>query len=181
MRRHHRLPGDPDPKDRIARIIRVDQAGEFGATRIYEGQLAVLGRSHSGLIIRHMAEQEQEHLAEFNRLIVSRRVRPTLLTPLWNIAGFALGAGTALMGEKAAMACTVAVEEVIDEHYRGQSEQLGPEEGALKKTIDEFRADEVEHRDTGLAHGAEDAPFYPVLSAAIKTGSRIAIWLAERI
>ena len=175
-----RLPGDMRPEDLVARMIRVDQAGEYGARRIYEGQLAVLGRKPSGETIRQMYEQELEHLETFDKLIAERRVRPTALQPLWHVAGFALGAATAMMGEKAAMACTVAVEEVIDEHYAGQAEQLGEDEAELKETIEQFRADELEHRDTGLEHDAEGAPAYPVLTGAIKAGSRLAIWLSER-
>ena len=176
-----RLPGDLEPEALVERILRVDHAGEYGARRIYEGQLAVLGRTQSAAPIRRMYEQEKQHLEHFEHLMVERRVRPTALQPVWHIAGFALGAATALMGERAAMACTVAVEEVIDEHYARQAAHLGDDEGELKATIEEFRADELEHRDTGLAHGAEQAPGYEVLSAAIKTGSRLAIWLSERI
>jgi ubiquinone biosynthesis monooxygenase Coq7 len=162
-------------------MIRVDHAGEYGARRIYEGQLAVLGNGEAGKQIRHMYQQELRHLETFDRLMAERRVRPTALQPLWHLAGFALGATTALLGEKAAMACTVAVEEVIDEHYAGQVAALGHEEAALKDTLEEFRADELEHRDLALAHGAGAAPGYEVLSTAVKTGSRLAIWLSERI
>jgi 3-demethoxyubiquinol 3-hydroxylase len=176
-----RLPGDPSRDEMIARILRVDHAGEHGAVRIYEGQLAVLGDTPAGAVIRRMAAQEQRHLAAFDRLLPERQVRPTALSPLWHVAGFALGAATALMGERAAMACTVAVEEVIDEHYAAQSVQLGAEEPALKTLIDDFRRDEIEHRDEGLAHGAEETPGYEVLRAAIKTGSRLAIWLSTRV
>ncbi len=176
-----RLPGDLSPAETVERIIRVDQAGEFGAKRIYEGQLAILGETADGPTLREMAATEEKHLESFNDLMVERRVRPTLLTPLWHVAGFALGAGTALMGREAAMACTVAIEEVIEEHYEGQSAQLDENEAALKQTIDEFKQDEVEHRETALAEGAERAPGYPVLSTAIKSGSRLAIWLSERI
>ena len=179
-RRDH-LPGNPGPRQRIERIIRVDQAGEYGARRIYEGQLAVLRRSASGIVIRGMYDQELVHLEAFDKMMADRRVRPTALQPLWHVAGFALGAATALMGEKAAMACTVAVEEVIDEHYARQAERLGEEEAELKATIEEFRADELEHRDTGLAQGAEEAPAYGLLTGAIKAGSRLAIWLSERV
>jgi len=175
------LPGDLEPAGLIERMIRVDQAGEYGAVRIYEGQLSVLGESESAPAIEHMAEQERRHLSAFNKLIPQHRVRPTALLPLWHVAGFALGAGTALLGEKAAHACTVAVEEVIDEHYRGQTEQLGPEEAELKETLEAFRADEQAHRQTGLEHGAEQAPAYELLRGAIKSGSRLAIWLSERI
>ena len=176
-----RLPGDPSREEMIARILRVDHAGEHGAVRIYEGQLAVLGDKPAGAVIRRMAEQEQKHLQAFNRLLPEYRVRPTALSPLWHVAGFALGAATALLGEKAAMACTVAVEEVIDEHYANQSAQLGAEEPALRSVIDEFRQDEIAHRDEGLAHGAEETPGYEVLRAAIKAGSRLAIWLSTRV
>lgn len=175
------LPGDLTPEERLHRMIRVDHAGEYGARRIYEGQLAVLGRRPDAAVIRHMAAQEQQHLDAFDRWIVERRVRPTALHPLWHVAGFALGAATALLGRDAAMACTVAVEEVIDEHYAGQSEELGTDEPELKATIDRFRAEELEHRDIGLAEGAERTPGYDLLKAAIKAGSRAAIWLAERV
>ncbi len=174
------LPGDLTHDQRLARMIRVDHAGEYGARRIYEGQLAVLGQSPSAPTIRHMHEQELKHLETFERLLVEKRVRPTALQPLWHVAGFALGAATALMGEKAAMACTVAVEEVIDEHYARQAEQLGEDDAPLKETIETFRAEELEHRDIGLEHGAEEAPAYEALSGAVKAGSRLAIWLSER-
>jgi 3-demethoxyubiquinol 3-hydroxylase len=180
-RRAHRLPGDPPPTDLIARMIRVDHAGEYGAARIYDGQLAVLGRRRAAPAIREMAEQEKRHLAEFERLVVAYRVRPTALTPLWHVAGFALGAATALLGEQAAMACTVAVEEVIDAHYGAQSEALGESEPALRATIDEFREDEGMHRATALAHGAREMLGYEVLSSVVKAGSRLAIWLSTRI
>jgi len=176
-----RLPGDLSPERMIERTIRVNHAGEYGAVRIYEGQLRVLGRGKTGPVIRRMAEQEREHLETFNGLIAARRVRPTALMPLWHIAGFALGAGTALLGEKAAMACTVAVEEVIDEHYAGQIETMDDAEPELKKTYAKFRAEELEHRATGLEHGAEQAPGYAPLTRVIKAGSRLAIWLSTRI
>ncbi len=176
-----RLPGDLTREQLIARIIRVDHAGEYGARRIYEGQLAVLGQTPSGPVIAEMHEQETRHLEAFETLVADRRVRPTALQPVWHVAGFALGAATALLGEKAAMACTVAVEEVIEEHYARQIERLGEDEAELRAALEEFRADELEHRDTGLAHGAGEAPGYEALSAAIKTGSRLAIWLSERV
>ena len=176
-----RLPGDPSPETTVERMIRVDHAGELGAVRIYEGQLAVLGRSAAGAVIREMAEQERRHLERFERLVRERRVRPTALSPLWHVAGYALGAASALLGERGAMACTVAVEEVIDEHYRRQAESLGEDEAPLRETIEEFRKDELAHRDLGLAHGAETAPAHDLLTAAVKTGSRLAIWLSTRI
>ena len=175
------LPGDPPPPDEVARMIRVDQAGEYGAVRIYAGQQAILGRRAVGPVIREMAEQEARHLDRFNDLVNRRGVRPTALSPVWHVLGYALGFGTALMGERAAMACTAAVEEVIDEHYARQSARLGKDEGPLKDLIEESRAEEIEHRDIALAHDAEKAPGYPVLSATFKTGSRVAIWLSERL
>jgi ubiquinone biosynthesis monooxygenase Coq7 len=175
------LPGDRKPAADTARMIRVDQAGEYGATRIYEGQLAVLRRGRGSRAIREMAEQEQRHLAQFDRLTSERRVRPTALSPLWHVAGYALGAATALLGERAAMACTVAVEEVIDGHYARQAEQLAGSDPELAEAIGTARADELAHRDTALSHDAAGAPGYDLISAAIKTGARIAIWLSERI
>ena len=177
----NRLPGDPTREELIARIIRVDHAGEYGARRIYEGQLAVLRGAPSGPVIAEMHRQEVRHLEAFEDLIGDRRVRPTALQPLWHVAGFALGAATALLGEKAAMACTVAVEEVIDEHYGRQIERLGEDEAELRAALEGVRADELAHRDTGLAHGAGEAPGFAALSAAVKTGSRLAIWLSERV
>jgi ubiquinone biosynthesis monooxygenase Coq7 len=179
MSRMRRLPGDLSEKRQIARMIRVDHAGEYGAKRIYEGQLAVLGRSRAAAEIRRMAEQEERHLAAFEKLVRERRVRPTALSPLWHVAGFALGAATALLGERAAMACTVAVEEVIDAHYQRQIETLGDAEPELKSALEEFRTHEIEHRDTARAHGGDTGPM--PLSIAIKAGSRLAIWLSTRI
>jgi len=176
-----RLPGDPAADEIVRRMIRVDHAGEYGAARIYAGQLAVLGRSQAAPAIRRMAEQEERHLAAFDKLVVERRVRPTALSPLWHVAGWALGAATAVLGERAAMACTVAVETVIDEHYAGQIAQLGTSEPALAASLEEFRQNEIEHRDTALSQGAEEAPAYELLSAAIKAGSRLAIWLSTRV
>jgi 3-demethoxyubiquinol 3-hydroxylase len=177
----HRLPGDQAPADDIARMLRVDHAGEFGATRIYEGQLDVLGRGPAAVAIRQMAEAEKRHLARFETLLRERRVRPTLLHPLWSVAGYVLGAATALLGERAAMACTVAVEEVIDEHYREQAERLAEEDPALRDTILSFRDDEIAHRDIAVAHGAEDTSAYDLINAVVKTGSRLAIWLSTRL
>ena len=175
------LPGEETQASRLARIIRVDHAGEYGARRIYEGQLAVLGRGAKGDLLRHMLEQEVAHLTTFNDLIVARRVRPTALLPFWHLAGFALGAVTAAMGEKAAMACTVAVEEAIDDHYAAQEAELVGSEPELSATIATFRAEEAEHRDIGLAHGAEQAPGYRLMSAVIKAGCRAAIRISEKI
>ena len=164
------------------RMLRVDQAGEYGATRIYAGQLAVMGdRTPLAGEIRHMAEQEAEHNAKFDALMAARGVRPTALQPLWNVAGFALGAATALIGPKAAMACTAAVETEIDRHYSAQLDELGDRDPELSNMIAAFREDERDHRDLALANGAEQAPAYPLLSGAIRLGCRVAIRLAERV
>jgi len=172
-------PGASGPD--IEAMIRVDHAGEYGAVRIYEGQLAVLGNRVSAGTIRHMAEQEQRHLKTFDSLVNERRVRPTALEPVWRVAGFALGAATALLGEKAAFACTAAVEEAIDEHYASQIAALGERDPALKQRIEDFRADEAAHRQTALDNGAEQAPGYKFLSETIKAGCRVAIKLSEKI
>ena len=174
----------PSPKtDRryLEEVIRVDHAGEYGAKRIYQGQLAVLRGTKHEDTIRHMQEQEQEHLDTFSRLIAERRVRPTALLPIWHVAGFALGAATAAMGARAAMACTVAVETEIDRHYQAQRDALAGSEPELEAAITEFQAEEVEHRDTALAHGAESTPGYPLLSAIIRAGCRTAIAAARRV
>jgi ubiquinone biosynthesis monooxygenase Coq7 len=169
---------DPD----TASMIRVDQAGEFGATRIYAGQLAVLGTaSPASRSITRMAEQEQRHRVAFDRMIAARGVRPTLLAPLWDRAGFLLGAATALISPEAAMACTAAIETEIDRHYGHQLETLDGRDPELAGTIAEFQAEEVEHRETAIALGAERAPAYPLLTAAIRMGCRAAIGLSKRI
>ena len=178
-------PAAPGSAPDIESMIRVDHAGEYGAVRIYEGQLAVLRRRRDAAAsvetIEQMAAQEQRHLKAFDRLVNERRVRPTALEPVWRVAGFALGAATAALGEKAAFACTAAVEEVIDEHYASQIAALKDQDEDLKATVEDFRADEAAHRDTAIAKGAEQAPGYKLLSEAIKTGCRIAIKLSERI
>lgn len=175
------LPGDLTASELVERIIRVDHAGEFGASRIYAGQLAVLRNGEKAELIRHMKAQEDVHLRTFAGLIGERRVRPTALLPLWNIAGFALGAVTAAMGSRAAMACTVAVEEAIDEHYQAQSDSLGEDESDLKSTIEQFRAEELEHRDIGLENEAELALGYRLMSRVIKAGCKVAIAVSERV
>lgn len=163
-------------------MLRVDQAGEYGATRIYAGQLAVLRRNcPEAKLVARMAAQEQRHLDRFNHLMAERQVRPTALQPLWNVAGFALGAVTALMSEKAALACTDAVETEIDKHYSDQLKQLGDEDPELASDIAEFQADELEHRDTARAAGATQTIGYPLLTAAIRAGCRVAIELSKRI
>ncbi|MBT5213679.1 MAG: demethoxyubiquinone hydroxylase family protein [Pelagibacteraceae bacterium] len=169
-------------KNILDQIIRVDHAGEYGATRIYDGQIAIFGKeSKIGKTIQHMADQEQEHIEKFNELIIEKRVRPTALLPLWNVAGFALGAGTALMGEKAAMACTVAVEKVIGDHYREQQNLLEDDEKMLKKTIAKFEKDELEHHDIGLEHDAESAPGYKIMTKVIELGCKTAIAISKKI
>lgn len=180
-RARRRLPGDLPRDAQIERMIRVDHAGEYGAVRIYDGQLAVLRRGPAARAIRAMAAKERDHLSVFDKLVVERRVRPTALSPLWHVAGFALGAASALLGPKTAMACTVAVEEVIDEHYRAQAQDLAQEDPALAATIEDFRHDEVEHGETAKSYGALDAPFYEGVSALVKAGSRLAIWLSTRV
>ena len=167
---------------KIDRIIRVDQAGEYGAVRIYAGQMAVMGARgpHAGRIAE-MAAQEEDHRAWFDGLIATRGGRPTLLQPIWHVAGFALGAATALISPEAAMACTAAIETEIDRHYTAQLEELGEDEPELFDLITRARDDEREHRDTALANGAEKAPAYPLLAGAIRLGCRMAIRLSERI
>jgi|TARA_B100001971_G_C18184684_1_gene534888 ubiquinone biosynthesis monooxygenase Coq7 len=176
-----RLPGDLDRAALVARMLRVDHAGEQGAKRIYDGQLAVLGHTIAGPIIRRMAEQEHEHLAAIDQLLAERQVRPTVLSPVWHVAGFALGAASALLGTRAAMACTVAVEDTIEAHYQNQINALGDDEADLREKVTKFRDDELEHRDTGLAHGAEEAPGHALLDRSVRAGTRLAIWLSERI
>ena len=166
----------------IEEFIRVDHAGEYGATKIYDGQIAIFGKnSKIGKTIQHMADQEQEHIEKFNELILEHRVRPTVFLPLWNIAGFTLGATTALMGKKAAMACTVAVEKVIGEHYRKQQTLLEDDYKELKKTISKFEKDELEHHDIGIEHEAEKTPGYNILSKVIKIGCKTAIEISKKI
>jgi 3-demethoxyubiquinol 3-hydroxylase len=163
-------------------MLRVDQAGEYGATRIYAGQLAVLPRNcPEAKLIARMAAQEQRHLKRFNALIADRQVRPTVLQPLWNVAGFALGAATALISEKAALACTDAIETEIDRHYGEQLAELGEADPELAADIADFRADELEHRDSARQAGATGAVGYPLLTAAIRAGCRMAIGLSKRI
>lgn len=190
----------------IDKFLRVDHAGEFGADKIYAGQLAVLGpkgigsipfipstgrkvsSEETGALIQHMWDQEKEHLAAFERLLPKHRARPTVLLPIWNIAGYALGAGTALLGREAAMACTVAVESVITDHYNDQiralvavRDELSEEQREILDVITKCRDDEQEHHDTGLEQEAEKAIGYPMLSSAIKFGCKAAIWITEKV
>ncbi|MBY0564846.1 MAG: demethoxyubiquinone hydroxylase family protein [Hyphomonadaceae bacterium] len=166
-------------------MIRVDHAGEYGAVQIYRGQRAVFdriaGKAHAARIIGDMEAGEQEHLKTFDRLIAEHGVRPTAMAPVWRVAGFGLGAFTALMGERAAHACTEAVEEVIEEHYGAQSRELADLDGELKAVIDRFREDEIAHKDTAVEQGARSAPGYAVLSTLIRIGCRAAIRISEKI
>ena len=166
----------------LEEIIRVDHAGEFGATRIYDGQIAIFGKkSKIGKTIKHMADQEQEHIETFEKLILNHRVRPTALLPVWNVAGYFLGVATAMMGEKAAMACTVAVEKVIGEHYHKQLSLLKEDHKKLKATIKKFAQDELEHHDIGIAHDAEKTPGYTILTKFIEMGCKTAITVSKKI
>jgi len=178
-----RLPGDREKKETLGRMMRVDHAGEYGAKRIYEGQLAILkGRTSSAPLIEEMKTQEIKHLQAFEEMLRTNRVRPTALLPLWHVGGFLMGAATAMLGEKAAMACTVAVESVIDEHYQSQEAALTEKEDApLRNTLARFREEEMEHHAIGLAHGAEEAPVYPLLHGVVSGITRGAIWLSTRI
>lgn len=173
-------PGDA--RADTAAMLRVDQAGEYGATRIYAGQLAVLGDRHpSASLVARMAEQEKGHLRHFDAMLAARGVRPTVLQPVWAVAGHALGAATALIGPAAAMACTAAIEGEIDAHYSEQLETLGESDPPLADAIRRFRDDEREHRDIAIGAGAEETPAYPILYGAIRAGCRIAIMLSKRI
>jgi ubiquinone biosynthesis monooxygenase Coq7 len=173
-------PGDA--KRATDSMIRVDQAGEYGAIRIYQGQLAVLGDRHpAARLIHHMAQQEERHRAFFDRMIVERGVRPTILQPIWKVAGFALGAVTAAISPKAAMACTAAVETEIDKHYEEQIVALGDSDPELSAAILDFQAEELEHKNTAIAHGAEETFGYPVLSGLVRLGCKVAIAAAQRI
>jgi len=173
--------GDRSREQIFDRLVRVDHAGEYGAVRIYQGQLAILGHGPQGAAIRHMLDQEKVHRQFFEDTMAAQQSRPTALQPLWHVAGWLLGAGTALLGERAAMACTVAVEETIDAHYSAQIASLGEDHAGLSDRLITFRAEELEHRDLAYEQGAEQAVAYPVLTAAIKTGAKLAIWLSERV
>ncbi|WP_448662964.1 demethoxyubiquinone hydroxylase family protein [Sphingomonas sp. CJ20] len=173
-------PGDP--REAMHTMVRVDQAGEYGATRIYAGQLAVMGdRTPAARQIAGMAIQEERHRKFFDAMLANRGVRPTLLSPFWDVAGFALGAATAAMGPEAAMACTAAIETEIDLHYQQQLAELDDSDPELRDAVAEFRDEELEHRDTAFASGAEQALGYPVLAGAIRLGCRAAIALSKRI
>ncbi|MGF1463227.1 MAG: demethoxyubiquinone hydroxylase family protein [Maricaulaceae bacterium] len=179
------LPGENALKKRVEEMLRVDHAGEYGAVAIYKGQKAVFDRlPHKARIagqLDDMAKDEQAHLDAFDRLLVERRTRPTLLMPVWEAAGFTLGAVTALIGERAAHACTEAVETVIEEHYQAQVDELGENEPELAQTFAQFREEEVAHKDLAVEEGAREAAGYPLLSALIKLGCRAAIKVSEKV
>ena len=170
---------------RLAEILRVDHAGEYGAVAIYKGQQAVFARHAKTRKIasqlKHMQDEEQIHLDAFDALLNTHSVRPTAMTPLWNAAGYGLGVVTALMGEKAAHACTEAVETVIEQHYADQVEELKDSHPDLSATFAKFREDELSHRDLAIEEGAKDAPAYALLSRVITAGCRTAIKITEKI
>jgi ubiquinone biosynthesis monooxygenase Coq7 len=178
-------PGVGATAARLAQMLRVDHAGELGAVHIYRGQRAVLagaaGKDRISEQLAHTQAQEARHLARFDELLTAHRVRPTLMTPLWRAAGFALGAGTALIGERAVHACTEAVESVIEAHYAEQIAEIADRDPSLAAELSGFRDDELAHRDEALAEGAREAPGYPVLAAVIRAGCRVAIAISERV
>lgn len=179
-----RMRPGPSSK-RLAEMLRVDHAGEYGAVRIYAGQRAVFaaapGKAATAAMIAKMEAGESRHLEAFDALLAERRVRPTLLSPIWNAAGFALGAATALMGEKAAMACTSIVEEEIERHYAAQAEELAARAPDLAKTIETFRQDELDHKAAAEQAGARDAAGFQLMRTLIGAGCRLAIRLSEKI
>lgn len=176
------LPSPLTTQQQVARMLRVNQAGEHGAVRIYQGQLAALAESYCSQTISHMQKQEEVHCEYFNKALVQNRARPSLLSPLWHSIGYLVGISCGYLGVKSAMACTIAVEEVIAEHYQSQLTQLQtmPEQDDLRAAISKFRAEEMEHHDIGIEHDATNLEIYPLLTACIKAGSRMAIWLASR-
>ena len=172
-------------KKNLEEIIRVDHAGERGAIKIYEGQLLALKtiKQDNNLKdkIEEMKEQEKEHLEYFEKEIQKRKIKPTYLLPLWDVMGVALGFGTALLGKKAAMLCTASVEEVIEDHYQNQLKKLGNDEMDLKAKIEKFKEDEVGHKNIAYEAGASNKRIYSVMDKVIRTGSRIAITISEKI
>ena len=169
----------------LEEIIRVDHAGERGAIKIYEGQLLALKtiKQDNNLKdkIEEMKEQEKEHLEYFEKEIQKRKIKPTYLLPLWDVMGVALGFGTALLGKKAAMLCTASVEEVIEDHYQNQLKKLGNDEMDLKTKIEKFKRDEVDHKNMAYESGATNKGLYSIMGKVIRTGSRIAITISEKI
>jgi ubiquinone biosynthesis monooxygenase Coq7 len=177
-------PGPGGLSGRLAEILRVDHAGELAAVHIYRGHRAVFRAAGMTAAADRMAEleaHEARHLARFETLLTERRVRPTLMAPLWRAAAFGLGVGAALIGEKAAHACTEAVESVIEDHYAGQIAELGAREPELAAELSAFRDDELAHRDEALAEGAREAPFHGLMTGVVRAGGRVAIKVSERI
>ncbi len=178
-------PGQGAVKSRLSEILRVDQAGELAAVHIYRGQAAVMraspGRTRIADQLQEMEGHEQVHLDRFNALLTEHKVRPTLMSPVWRAAAFALGAGTALLGDKAAHACTEAVENVIEKHYASQIDELKDRDPVLAAELTQFRDDELSHRDLAVEEGAHEAPAYPLLTAVIQAGCRAAIKISEKI
>ncbi len=172
-------------KNKIEEFIRVDHAGERGAIKIYEGQLLALNTlvKNESLkkIIEEMKIHEKEHLEYFEKEIIKRNIKPTKLLPVWDLLGIGLGFSSTILGKKATMLCTASVEEVIDEHYQNQINQLQSDEKDLKNKIIKFRNDEINHKDIAYKHGAEKNGFYSILDKIIKTGSKIAINISEKI
>jgi len=169
----------------LEEIIRVDHAGERGAIKIYEGQLLALNtiREDNNLkrIIEEMKEQEKEHLEYFEKEIQKRNMKATYMLPLWDLMGVSLGFGTALLGKKAAMLCTASVEEVIENHYENQLSKIGEDEKDLKTKIEKFKGDEVNHKNTAYESGATKSGLYSIMDKIIRTGSKIAITISEKI
>ena len=169
----------------LEEIIRVDHAGERGAMKIYEGQLLALKTLKQDKMLKEkieeMKEHEQEHLDYFEKEIQKRKIKPTYLLPLWDVMGVALGFGTAMLGKKAAMLCTASVEEVIEDHYQNQLKKLGNDEMELKAKIEKFKGDEVEHKNIAYEQGATNDGIYSVMDKIIRTGSRVAIAISEKI
>jgi 3-demethoxyubiquinol 3-hydroxylase len=177
-------PGHGEMKSRLAEILRVDHAGELAAVHIYRGQAAVFGGTKNDALaqqFKHMEGEEQVHLDAFETLMREKQVRPTLMTPVWRLAALGLGVGTALLGEKAAHACTEAVESVIGEHYADQIRDVEGSDPELAAKLSQFRDDELGHHDRAVDQGAREATGYPLLSAVIKTGCRLAIRISEKI
>jgi 3-demethoxyubiquinol 3-hydroxylase len=177
-------PGDGESKNRLAEMLRVDHAGELAAVHIYRGQAAVFGGTKNDALaqqFKHMEGEEQVHLDAFETLMREKQVRPTLMTPVWRLAALGLGVGTALLGEKAAHACTEAVESVIGEHYAEQIRDVQSSDPELAAKLSQFRDDELGHHDKAVDQGAREAAGYPLLSAVIKTGCRLAIRISEKI
>ena len=172
-------------KNKVEEFIRVDHAGERGAVKIYEGQLLALNTlvkdENLKKVIEEMKVHEKEHCEFFETEIKKRKIKPTKFLPLWDLLGVGLGFGSTLLGKKAAMLCTASVEEVIDKHYQKQIDQLGTDEKDLKKKIIKFREDELHHKDIAYEKGATKKGLYSIMDKIIKTGSKVAINISEKI